>query len=213
MRLSPALFNRHLRALSQAVTWRRAYPCPCRAQASGGARQDCAHCHGVGVLWGPGAAAHTALSGQKTQREWANFGQWESGDVVLSIPADSPLYDIGAQDRVLMTDGSVPYSAVRTRRAIDRLPSPVAALDRVFWYDAEHTLIEGAIPPVTDDGRIAWPAQGAPAIGQQYSVRGRRRPEYFCWGPFPQERAHHGGQPLPRRVVLRSFDLYRRGVA
>ncbi|MCK7579808.1 MAG: hypothetical protein MZV65_31715 [Chromatiales bacterium] len=46
-----------------------------------------------------------------------------------------------------------------------------------------------------------------------YTLAGRAYPEYFCYGDFPQDRAHHHGEPLPRKVVLRKFDLFGRTLA
>ena len=43
-----------------------------------------------------------------------------------------------------------------------------------------------------------------------YSMTGRRLPEYICYHDFPQDRAHHSGARLPRKVVLRKFDLLGR---
>jgi hypothetical protein len=59
-------------------------------------------------------------------------------------------------------------------------------------------------------GTLTWGAD-VPPDGAQIALTGRKRPEYFCLQEFPQDRAHHHGRDLPRRVVLRRFDLFGRG--
>ena len=210
MRLSPGKFNAFLNKMGQSVSWRKAYDCPCADANSGAARYGCPQCGQTGIIWNPGVIAKAALAGQKVQRAWATFGLWEQGDVVLSIPSDSALYDMGEFDRVEFSDSSVPFSIKLTRGADDVMRFTVASVDRVFWLDANDQIVEGGIPVVAADGTLTWTA-GEPPAGTQYSITGRKRPEYFCWGEFPQDRAHHGGAALPRRVVLRSFELFRKG--
>ncbi|HET7675841.1 MAG TPA: hypothetical protein VFL54_09995 [Gammaproteobacteria bacterium] len=210
MNLSPTRLNALLNKVGQDVAWRAGYDCPCRNPRSGAADPGCANCHGLGVTWRVDAtAARTALAAQKIQRQWADFGLWQNGDVVLSIPSDSPLYDIGEFDRVVFSQSSEPFSHTRIHDGTDRLAFPVVTVSRVFWL-ANDAIVEGGIPDVdAADGVLTW-AGGEPPPGMQYSITGRRRPEYFCFGDFPQDRAHQGGARLPRRVVLRKFDLFGR---
>lgn len=46
---------------------------------------------GAGQAWSDPVAGIVALSGQKQQREWAAFGLWESGDLVVTILRLAPL--------------------------------------------------------------------------------------------------------------------------
>jgi len=39
-------------------------------------------------------------------------------------------------------------------------------------------------------------------------LTGRRRQEYFVYAEMPFDRPIHYGLTLPRRVVIRRFDLY-----
>jgi hypothetical protein len=223
MMLSPAAFNAHLNKMGQRFDWRRAYFCPCRNPHSGSADPDCLNCGGKGYAWGAAVSGMSGIAGQKIQREWAQFGLWESGDVVLSIPSDSPLYAMGEFDRVTMTDSSQPFS-VQIGSPSEPLRWPVVSIDRVYWLD-DGEPVDAPLPSVAPDGvTLQWlPPEpeddeepdpevetGEPPAGVTLSVTGRRRPEYFCWGEYPSDRAHHSGQPLPRRVVLRMFDLYGR---
>lgn len=145
----------------------------------------------------------------KVQREWAQFGLWESGDVVLTIPSDSPLYAMGPFDRVVFTDASEPFSMSLVRGDNDVLRLPVVTIDRVFWLNGSGAIVEGGIPLVSSAGVMTWTA-GEPSVGVQYSVTGRQRPEYFMFQEMPSDRAFHSGAALPRRVTLRKYDLYGR---
>ncbi len=208
--LSPGKFNALLNKMGQSIAWRKAYDCPCADPNSGAARYGCAQCGQTGIIWNPPVTAVAALAGQKVQRAWATFGLWEQGDVVLSLPSDSALYAMGEFDRAEFSDSSTPYSIKLTRGSSDVMPFTVSSVDRVFWLDTNDQIVEGGIPTVAADGTLTW-ISGEPPVGTQYSITGRKRPEYFCWGEFPQDRAHQGGTALPRRVVLRSFDLFRKG--
>lgn len=209
--LTPARFNRLLRRMGQRVRWRRAAACPCRDPHSGQARPTCPVCEGRGVMWGQPRDAWTGLSSMKVAREWAEFGEFTSGDVILTIPSDSPLYGCGEHDRIVMADSSEPFSAILTRGENDRLTVPALRLERVFWLnDAGDAVVEGAIPSVAPDGTLGWASGGAPPEGRQYTVQGRRHQEYFVFKDLPQDRAHYGGRDLPRRVAARRFDLFGR---
>lgn len=210
MLLQPAAFNAMLAGMGQAVSWRRGNLCPCRNPETGEAPRTCPQCHGNGKFWSPAVDAWAGVAGQRTQRQWRDFGQYQTGDEVLTIPSDSPLYLAGEGDRIVMLQSSVPFDEALTRGADDRLQGVVHAIDRVFWLDpTTRAVVEGAIPAVGADGVLTW-ATGAPPAGVQYSVRGRRRPIYEVYGDLPQDRAHCGGAALPRRIVARKADLAQR---
>lgn len=213
MQLDPARFNRLLKDMGQRCLWRRAHLCPCRDAFSGAANPACPNCHGVGTFWEAPIAAWTGLTGMRTAREWAGFGMWESGDEVLSVPSDSPLYEAGENDQVVMINSEDPYTATFERGAADeRLPPYMVRIEAV------HTLEEGAIAPraipkladMAAGGSPIWPMGDAPEEGQQYSLRGKRRPVFFVFKNLPQDRAHHSGRTLPRRIAARRFDLFGR---
>lgn len=211
MRFAPGAFNRLLSAggtgLGQALEWRRAYLCPCTDPHSGSPEAGCPVCAGRGSVWASPVAAWAGIASQRVAREWAQYGQWESGDQVMTIAADSPLYAAGENDRLTMTQSSEPFSVPLVRGSGDVLRFPVVQVDRVFWRDpATLALTEGGIPAVADDGSLSW-AEDEPPAGVQYSVTGRKRPEFYIFKDFPQDRSHQGGMTLPRRVVARRYDL------
>lgn len=207
VRLSSGSFNAFLNGVGQKMGWRRAFACPCINLASGAALPGCPVCDGKGRAWAAQVEGMAGVAGMKVQRDWAQFGLYEDGDTVVTIGSDSPLYEIGQFDRVAMLNSSQAFSA-NYLRGEDALLFVPLQIDRVFWIEGE-SVVEGSIPAINLDGTLAWGA-GAPPLGVVYSMSGRRRPEYFCFNELSQDRAHHGGSPLPRRVVLRKFDLLGR---
>ncbi|MDR3517130.1 MAG: hypothetical protein P4M00_15055 [Azospirillaceae bacterium] len=212
MSVSPGEFNRLLRAMGQGVNWRAASLCPCRDRNSGAARIDCPVCAGRGVIWAPPVAAWTGITRMRIVREAVAFGAWLSGDEILTIPADSPLYAAAEDDRVVMTDSSEPFSLLLTRGVDDALVFTVVTIDSCGWLAADgQSIVAGSLPMVAGDGSLSWPiGQVGPDAGMQYSLRGRRRPEYFIFKELIRDRAHFGGKALPRRVVARRLDLWGR---
>lgn len=210
--LDPDAFNGMLDRLGQDVLWRRATKCPCRDPYSGAARPGCPNCQGRGTFWAAPVRCRTAMAGVKVTREWAAFGMWQSGDVVLTVPSDSALYACGEDDRVALVQSSVPFNAVLTRSGDERLTYTVAELETCIWLQpGDSSLVQGDLPTVAADGAVTWPTGAVqPDPGQQYTLTGRRRPEYFILKDLPQDRAHLGGRDLPRRVAARLFDLFGR---
>jgi hypothetical protein len=209
MKLSPAAFNAHLNHLGQDFTWRKAYACPCVNPHSGAAKPNCPHCDGKGRLWDAPAVGKAGIVGRDQLRKFAVIGLWDQGDIMLSIPSDSPLYAMGQFDRVTATNRSEQFSMNFVRGLNDRIRHVIIAIERVFWIGSGDVLVEGNIPAIGADGTLTW-ADGAPPPNTTYSITGRRRPEFFCFNEIPADRPLHFGEPLPRRVVLRRFDLFGR---
>ncbi len=211
MRLDPARFNRLLADMGQGALWRPAMPCPCRDPYSGAADPACPVCQGRGTFWRPARRCHVALTGLKVAREWQAYGMHESGDVVLSLPSNSVAYAAGENDQVILTDSTQPWTMILTRGAADeRVPAQVCSLEEAVAIrtGGPVTLALPAWP--AEGGAPTWPAGAGPVPGEQYALRGRRHPSYFVFKDFPQDRAHHGGRDLPRRVVARRLELFAR---
>lgn len=206
MRLSPTRFDTFLNKIGQSYDWRKAYACPCRNPNSGSTRHNCLQCAGKGFLYAEPVSGNAGTAGAKVQREWAAFGAWQSGDIVLTIPSDSPIYDIGERDRVTHKNNSEPFSDIFTHGEHDTLRFPLMAIDRIFWLDDAQQIVDGGIPQLSATNTMSW-TTGGPPTGKQYTVTGRYHPEYFMLQEFPSDRAHQFGDPLPRRVVLRRYDL------
>lgn len=211
MELNPDWFNDQLDQMGQNVSWRRALACPCRDTHSGAARLGCPTCAGKGQFWPfPAVRCRTGLAGMKVARAFQQFGTWEDGDCIFTIPSDSPLYAIGEYDRALMLDSSEPFSEVLTRGELDRVFGQVQSIEAVIYLPTPTAAPVFASRPSWDaDGNLSW-AAGAPPDGAQYTVRGRKRQEYYMFKELPQDRAHFGGLQLPRRVQMRRLDLFLR---
>jgi hypothetical protein len=216
MQLNPAAFNRFLRNIGQQATWRRAYSCACLNPASNAPDARCLHCRGKGTIW-PGEPVPTVvgMSSQKTQAKWAAMGRYSDGDVVLTVPGDSPMWDIGQFDRVVMLNATERFSQGLVRGSpAERLNGRILEIERVFWISKQSgNIIDAVLPTISGTGAITFPDGMVPPAGQSYSITGERRPEYYCYENMPSNRNEHSGARLPKNVVLRKFDLWGRGAA
>lgn len=212
MRLNAAAFDRHLANLGQDVLWRRSYACACVNPASGQPDPKHALCMGKGRLWDTPVRTVVGIANQDVKAELAQLGLWESGDMVLSIPQSSPLWDAGQYDRVTMLNATNVFSQPLTRGApSERLLFQPVKITRVFWLHPQtRALVEGQIPHVSEAGVLSWPNGGDPPAGTTYSITGEKHDEYFIWGQFPSDRNMHQGVRLPKKVVARKFDLFNR---
>lgn len=200
-------FDGFLAAVGQDVVWRRAYACPCVNPTSGHARVGCKHCKGKGRLWQPGLDARTGVSGREAQQQWVQFGQPSLGDVVVTVPSDSPLYEIGPSDRVLFKNKTEPFSLNIVKGVNERINFSIVSLEKVLYIDGNDAMVDAPLPVVQSNGVLNWSGVEIPD-GVTFSLAGRRNPEYFCMKDTPFDRPHQGGAKLPRRVVLRRFELY-----
>lgn len=214
MRFSRTAFNRHLNNIGQRVLWRASYACPCVNRNSGAPDPKCPLCTGVGRVWDGAVETVVGVASQKTQERWAKLGMYEVGDMVLSIPENSPMWDRGGQfDRVTSLNGLDGFSEVLTRGApSEKLRFQVNTITRVFWRNPQdpRLMVEGGIPTVDEQGRLTWSANEPPP-GVTYSITGDRFSEYFMIDGFPSDRNQHSGMRLPKNVVLRKWDLFGRG--
>lgn len=208
MMLDPSSFNRLIGHMGQTVRWRQSFACPCINPHSGAAKPGCPICIGKGRGWSTSVDCDAGITSQKAQREWAQSGLYESGDVVITLPSDSVIYAMGQFDRAVLANSSERFSFVLTRGTNDVLRFPLLTVTRVFWLDAGGiTIIDGGIPTVSASGVMTW-ATGEPAPGTAYTIEGTRMLEYFCFSMMPSNRGIHHGELLPRKVVLRKFDLF-----
>ena len=164
-------------------------------------------------MWDESFETVVGVASQNTQVKWAKMGMWETGDMVVSIPEESPAWDIGGQfDRVITLNGLDGFSDVFTHGATtERLRLPINQVERVFWFAADKvTIVDGGIPVFDANGRMSWPDGGEPPIGTQYTITGDIFSEYYMLDAFPSDRNEHQGMRLPKRIVLRKFDLFGR---
>lgn len=212
MRLKPANFNRHIANIGQEVLWRRSWACACVSQDTGAPDPKHAACKGKGRLWDAPVKTVCGVPSQSTYAKLIAAGLWDSGDMALTIPRNSPMWEsAGRFDRVTMLNATDVFSQPLKRGSpSERLLFKPATITRVFWlHPATREPVEGSIPTVDDDGIITW-GDGAPAAGVSYSITGTRYAEYFIFDNYPSSRNEHSGMQLPKKVQLRRFDLFGR---
>lgn len=212
MRFNSSAFDRFLVDIGQDVQWRRSFSCACVNLASGQPDPKHALCSGKGRIWEPPITTVTGVASQKVQMQWAQMGQWEQGDMVLSIPQVSPLWNAGQYDRVTSMNSTDVFSQPLVRGApTERLIFAVASVTRCFWLHPQtRVIVEGGLPVVSATGTLSWPNGGEPPPGMTYSLTGTKHAEYFIWGEMTSDRNQHSGMALPRRVVARKWDLFGR---
>lgn len=200
-------FDAMLNDMGQEVFWRRAYACPCINPKSGQAKMGCPFCAAKGRIWQDPVACKTGVAGRSAQKQWLQFGIADIGDVLISIPSDSDLYGIGPFDRVFFANRTEPFSQNVVKGVNEQIRFFVVSVEKVLYIDSSNNLIEADLPAVRSDGTLDWDSVPLPD-GVTFSITGRRKAEYFCYPETPFDRPHHSGATLPRRVVLRRFDLY-----
>ena len=150
------------------------------------------------------------MASQSVVKKYANFGIWESGDTLLVIPENSPMYDAARFDRMTMLNSTDGFSLALVRGQADKITLPVEKFERVFWLDTDgFSIIEGGLPTVDAAGVLTWTA-GEPPPGTQYTISGTRYTEYFVWEQLPSDRGEHHGARLPKRVQARRFDAFKK---
>ncbi len=219
-RLSPGAFNAFLSGpagIGQDFLWRRASACPCVSRSSGAASPKCPKCSGKGQLWAAPVRGRAGLSQMRASKEFAQMGQWESGDAMVAVPENSPLYQAGQFDRLTLLNAEERFSLVLVRgEPSERVyRTQIIGIERVFWYagplnDGGSDVVEGSLPQVSGDGELTWGAAGAPPVGKQYTIEGWSRPEYYVWNAMPSTRNEHFGARLPKKLPVRRFDLFGR---
>ena len=198
--------NGMLNRLGQRWSWRRAYRCPCVQAATNQPNPACPICTGRGWMYeAAGVEGVAGVSGATVQRQWKDFGTFEAGDVVVSVGSDSALYAVGPYDRIRQMDSDEPFSMVwQPGQKLKFLPTMI---ERAFWV-AGAAVNDLPPPTVGDDGAVTWTTP--PPAKTPVSFTGRRPVEYFVFQDIPVARGHQLGDTLPRKVVLRRFDLLGR---
>lgn len=214
MKFSRQAFNAHIDNIGQDVLWMRSWACPCMDRNTGSPQPACPLCVGRGRLWDAPVEMVMGIASQSTQIKWAKMGMWEHGDMVVVLPENCEAWDYGGQfDRFITKQGLDGFSEVLTRGApSERLRMPVNSIMRCFWIEPGDPvrIQEGGLPVIDAKGRPSWPNGGEPPPGMQYSLTGDRFSEYFMLDSYPSDRNEHRGMRLPKKIVLRKWDLYGR---
>ena len=214
MRFSPTRFNRHLANIGQQVMWRRSYGCACVNPTSGAPDPKHALCGGKGRIWADPVPSVCGVSRQVVTPEMAAAGIFDSGDLTLTVPANSAMWnDCGRFDRVTLLNSTDVFSQPFTRGAVTEkifLFTP-ASIERCFWlHPVTRGIVEGGLPVVAPNGTLSWPNGGEPPLGTTYSLTGTRFDEYYVYDQLPSDRNEHSGAPMPKRIQMRKWDMYGR---
>jgi hypothetical protein len=213
MQFNADWFDRHIEGMGQDVLWRRSYSCTCLDPESGSPKHNHARCGGKGKIWDAPKPSRVGVPKQDTNLKMAGMGNWEEGDMVITIPRTSCMWEFAGQnDRVVMLNSTDVFSQPMKRGHIsERLIFPVESINRVFWENTSGTIVEGGIPAVSNDGHLTWAGGiGEPPVGTVYSLSGQKYSEYYVYGHFPSDRNEHAGMQLPKRCVLKKLDLLNR---
>lgn len=205
--------NNMLSSLGQTAQWQQARICPCRSSTSGGANVNDPVCGGTGYLWSNPIACKIALEAMNTGREYAMTAEWEKGDIVATLPSDSPAYQAGEYDRLTLTQSSLRINHILTRGVNDalRYRHPISIEEVFSVVGGAKTILTPNLDFSLIGNAISWNTNVIP-VGTQYSITYTAHPEYFFYKELVMDRPH-GGRSLPRKVHLRLMELFGRAIA
>lgn len=215
MRLNPAAFDRLITtgadALGQDMIWRPSRACPCINPTSGAANPKCPQCSGKGRLWLAGVNAKAGMTAQQNIKKFGQMGLYEMGDATLTIPQASAMYEADQFDRVVLLNSTERFSLVLKRggTAEKVYRTRILSVEPVFWLDGNGAVVTGGTPTMATDGTPSW-TTGAPPDGTSYTITGVSCDEYFVWNNMVSDRGEHFGARLPRKAIIRKFDLFGR---
>lgn len=155
-------------------------------------------------------------------REWRDIGEFDVRDLHLTVDrttifadgqtVENPAWSAGEHDRFLFPFAHVRRQDVLYRGETNRLTYAfVHHVDAVQSIDASYTptLYEEGTDYTVTRGLVEWVAGRGPAANMPYVVNYIAAPEYYVLAGLPQVR-HAGEHDLPRRLMLRVWELYRR---
>lgn len=212
MRFNPGAFDAWLANIGQQVAWRRSYACACVNPESGAPDPKHALCQGKGRLWDAPIETVAGITAQKVTAQVIAAGMYEAGDVTITIPQSSPMWDCGLYDRILLLNNTNVFSRPMKRGAPnERLLFTVESLIRAFvLHPTTRQPVDIPLPVVDLNGNVSWPAGDGPAPGVQYSLTGVKFDEYFVYMDQSNDRNEHSGMRMPKRLQARLFDLFGR---
>lgn len=201
MKMVQERFENLLDEMGQTVAWYNALRCPCFDARSGEANMSCSNCSGKGITYAAPVSCNIAFSGMNIQKEWAGYGRFESGDIVITVGANSAAYAIGFNDKIVMTQSSIPFETTGS-------VGTALNLSHVISVDPAQCLISEQVVSraVTWNNGLVW-TNGAPTSGTPFTITGRKNPVYFAYTDFPRDRHHYHGIDYPRNIVLRVYDV------
>lgn len=198
-------FEGMIAARGKLLRHERARYCPCYNAASRSADEDCPNCDGFGYQFSDRGTFTGTILGMAGSKQYAKFGEWLSGDAVLTFPASIL---IGDRDRITVTEDIYRESDRLQRGRRDRVIEP-NVLEIIECVD-EHRAYTVDVDFVLTGNKIDWLPGMGPADGATYSVLYTGRPVFVVFLVLPQHRAKgKGGREMPRKVALRRWLDYR----
>ena len=156
-------------------------------------------------LQGRGHAQSVRMS-----RKWADRGEVQTGDLVLTVPrtgpdGPNPAWDAQPGDQVIVLD--------HKHQAQQRM---MRGVKEVLTHPWVREVLEAMTSTATyrpgedfrvENGRVVWEAGRGPAPRTPYVLEYVAAPTYYVLEDLGQRR-HIEGYDLPRRFYLRFFDAY-----
>jgi hypothetical protein len=215
MKFNQQAFNRHLVSIGQQMEWRRSYSCACVNPMSGAPDPKHQLCSGKGRIWDAPVRTVCGVSRQDVSAEMVEVGVYDSGDLNMTVPENSPMWaNAGRFDRVTLLNSTDVFSQPMVRGGVipERLLFKVDKVLRCFWLDpVTRLIVEGTVPSIDEDSGLVVFAPGTePPDGTTYSLTGTKFDEYYIFDQLPSDRNEHSGMRLPKRVQLRKWDLFGR---
>lgn len=200
-------FEGMLRARGKLLGWERASYCPCYNVSSRSADEDCPNCDGFGYTFEDMGTFTGTILGMSGSKSYARFGEWLTGDAVLTYSAD---YLIGDKDRITVTEDVYRESERLQRGRRDSLNEP-NVLEVIQCEDETRSYTEGEEFDLNGSD-LVWRDGFGPEDQATYSVLYTGRPVFVVFMVLPQHRAKgKGGREMPRKVALRRWLDFRDG--
>lgn len=201
-------FEGMIAARGKVLGWERASYCPCYDAASRSADEDCDRCDGFGYTFADQGTFTGTILAMAGSKSYAKFGEWLTGDAVLTFPA---AYLIGDRDRITVTEDIYRESDRLQRGRRDKLIEP-NVLEVIECQDETQSYTQGEDFDLVGN-EIVWRPGFGPAEDATYSVLYTGRPVFVVFMVLPQHRAKGKvGKEMPRKVALRRWLDFRTDV-
>lgn len=199
-------FEAMIATRGKVLHWEQAQFCPCYDPVSRSASETCPTCDGFGYQFTDMGTFTGTILGMSGSKTYAKFGEWLTGDAVLTFPSS---FLIGDHDRITVTEDIYRETDRLQRGKKDSLIEP-NVLEILSCQDQNRSYSAGVDFDLVGP-KIVWRTGSGPANGATYSVLYTGRPVFVVFLQLPQHRAKgKGGREMPRRVALRRWlDFFR----
>lgn len=194
-------FESMIAVRGKLLRWERAKFCPCYDPISRSADETCPNCDGFAYTFSDQGEFTGTILGMSGSKQYGRFGEWLSGDAVLTFPSSIL---IGDHDRITVTEDVYRETDRLQRNRRDNLIEP-NVLEILECVDENRSYTAGIDFDLVGS-KIAWRPGFGPADKATYSVLYTGRPVFVVFLQLPQHRAKgKGGKEMPRKVALRRW--------